>query len=518
MKTLRLTICICIYSMMLCSCDSNNKSPKTNSKSQKESLTDKAWKLRNDGAPADQFINLQKTAVAELRRGESADDAVKVLEQMGLFYQITGDYTNALLYYQEASDSLSKVKSEDRGEGAIQLYGDLSSLYVQAGMQKEALAYNDSALAVSAQLGGLMVGDLYARRAIIYWNLGLLDSVCHIYDLGIEAVRNRQIKKNNEYVESFINAERAFFLLDTWPNNKDTVEHAVRLLQRRLEFDYADDTLYKLPLGEGLCILGNVKEGLAMMEETAEKLAQLEEIEELYYAYRELMQQYERLEMGEKMLKIYPLFQEMQDSVTNLKKTEYVVGESMRYETEKKNLEIEMLANKLALKRIQVTSIVLGSILIAIILLLVIVVITRRYKREQIRRQQALIEREELQKTHDENLKRTQALEQDLNIKMNTNSEILATPQLITNDLQGKFSRAFQALYPDTIPSIKKRHPDITPNDEMVCMLIYLKHTTDEIAIFLGISRQSVNTTRYRLRKKLRLGENEKLDEYIQGF
>lgn len=101
---------------------------------------------------------------------------------------------------------------------------------------------------------------------------------------------------------------------------------------------------------------------------------------------------------------------------------------------------------------------------------------------------------------------------------MNSNHEILTTPQLITGELQGKFRRAFNALYPDVIPALKESHPEITPNDELVCMLIYLQHTTEEIAVFLGISRQSVNTTRYRLRQKFHLLEKTKLDDYIKNF
>lgn len=337
MKTLRLTTFIFAIAIMVCSCSDHDKDRESKLKTDsRESLTDKAWKLRNDGAPSDQYINLQKSAVAQLRRGESVDDAVKVLEQMGLFYQIVGDYTNALLYYQEAVDSLAYLPTKNRNEGTIQLYGDLSSLYRLAGMQKEALAYSDSALVESRRQGGVMSSDIYVMRAIIFGEMGERDSVSHCYDLGVNAVRNGRTNANKEYLESYVNAERAYYLLETYPDRPDSVDRAVKFLRRTLEFDNADNTPYILSLGEGLCLQGNFKEGLQMMEEATEEIADQGDFEVLAYAYRELMQQYERAGMGSKMLYLYPKYQEMQDSLHDMKKADYIIGASIRYETEKK--------------------------------------------------------------------------------------------------------------------------------------------------------------------------------------
>lgn len=516
---LRLTTCVCLVAVILGACTGSAfRGDATAVTEPKESLTDKAWKLRNDGAPADQFINVQKSAVAQLRRGESPDDAVTVLEQMGLFYQIVGDYANALLYYQEAVDSLKNIPLRSRNEGAIQLFGDLSSLYRLVGMQQEALAYNDSALVESRRQGGVMSADVYVSRANIFADIGEVDSIGRCYDLGVAAVMTGRTNADKDYLVAYINAERAYSLLEDYPEDTDSVQRAVILLRRMLEFDNAYNSPYEFSLGYGLCLLGNVSDGLPMMEEAARAIADQEDIDLLVYAQKKLMQQYVRSGLGDRMLKLYPDYEITVDSLFNLKKTEYIIGASIRYETEKKSMEIEMLASRLAIKKMQTTSIVLGSIVVALVLGIVIALIVKRYRRERHKRQEIQGDLVTLQKSHDENLKRTHMLEQDLTLKINSNNELLSTPQLITTELQGKFSRAFHALYPDVIPSIKKKHPEITANDEIVCMLIFLKHTTDEVAAYLGISRQSVNTTRYRLRQKLHLPENVKLDAYIQSF
>lgn len=59
--------------------------------------------------------------------------------------------------------------------------------------------------------------------------------------------------------------------------------------------------------------------------------------------------------------------------------------------------------------------------------------------------------------------------------------------------------------------SLRRPTPDLTGNDELVCMFIVLDRNTDEIALTLGVSRNTVNATRYRLRKKLGLEKDKRL-------
>lgn len=48
-------------------------------------------------------------------------------------------------------------------------------------------------------------------------------------------------------------------------------------------------------------------------------------------------------------------------------------------------------------------------------------------------------------------------------------------------------------------------------------MLILLNMSTDEIAMSLGISRPSVNSARYRIRKRLHLDKDTDLDTFIKS-
>lgn len=519
MKAYQMLLCVFATFSLICACSKEEPKPRSTAPEYNNgSLSGQAWKLRNDGAPADRFITMQKKAVEQLRRGESPDDAVTVLEQMGFFYQIVGDYANAIHYYQEAADSHTSVALPDRSQGAIQLFGDLSTLYSHLGMYQEALAYSDSAINESLRQGGVMSADIYTMRANVFASQSMTDSMSHCYDLGVQAVRNGRTNADKNYLEAYVNAERGYFLIETYPEIRDSVERAVGLLQKILEYDNMDMTGYQFALGQGLCLLGNVKEGLPMMEKASEEFINQHDLELTVYSKQVLLKIYAKYGMGDKLVKAFPAFSVEKDSLNNLKKAELVIGADVRYQTAKKDLEIQMLDQKLALEKSRKIVIFLTSILIVIATCVIIYFTLKKYKKEKLHRQEKQLELDRLQKSHSESKKRTQELEQDLSLKMNSNHEILTTPQLITGELQGKFRRAFNALYPDVIPALKESHPEITPNDELVCMLIYLQHTTEEIAVFLGISRQSVNTTRYRLRQKFHLLEKTKLDDYIKNF
>ena len=58
-------------------------------------------------------------------------------------------------------------------------------------------------------------------------------------------------------------------------------------------------------------------------------------------------------------------------------------------------------------------------------------------------------------------------------------------------------------------------HPELTAYDLKLCQLVRLNLSSKEIAAMLNISPASVNTARYRLRKRLQLREDQDLNKYL---
>ncbi|GGD93616.1 hypothetical protein GCM10011312_16720 [Planktosalinus lacus] len=65
---------------------------------------------------------------------------------------------------------------------------------------------------------------------------------------------------------------------------------------------------------------------------------------------------------------------------------------------------------------------------------------------------------------------------------------------------------------------LQETYPKLSKNDIRLCSLIRLKIDSQEIATLQNITIASLNTARYRIRKKLKLSENTDLDTFIQSL
>jgi len=79
------------------------------------------------------------------------------------------------------------------------------------------------------------------------------------------------------------------------------------------------------------------------------------------------------------------------------------------------------------------------------------------------------------------------------------------------------FVEVFNNVHDDFFKKLQSKHPTLTPGDLKLAAYLRLNLSTKEIAPLLNLSVRSVENKRYRLRKKLLLGEDDNLTEYIMG-
>ncbi|MFW5544667.1 MAG: helix-turn-helix transcriptional regulator, partial [Prevotella sp.] len=87
---------------------------------------------------------------------------------------------------------------------------------------------------------------------------------------------------------------------------------------------------------------------------------------------------------------------------------------------------------------------------------------------------------------------------------------------LQNDDEWSRFKFHFDAVHPGFFVKLKEMCQDLTENDLRLCAYISIGLRAKEIAEMLNVTPDSVNTNRYRLRKKLRLGRGESLDALIR--
>ncbi|NME69162.1 tetratricopeptide repeat protein [Flammeovirga aprica] len=78
-----------------------------------------------------------------------------------------------------------------------------------------------------------------------------------------------------------------------------------------------------------------------------------------------------------------------------------------------------------------------------------------------------------------------------------------------------EFENRFTSVNPSFFSQLKEKHPSLTNYDLKICALIKLNFSGKEMARLLGISPESANTSRYRLRKRLGLVKGEDLVNYL---
>lgn len=87
----------------------------------------------------------------------------------------------------------------------------------------------------------------------------------------------------------------------------------------------------------------------------------------------------------------------------------------------------------------------------------------------------------------------------------------------VDGDTQEFFER-LDKLSDTFYSELTKRYPNLSKNEIRLCSLIRLKIESRSIATLQNITLASLNTSRYRLRKKLKLSEDTDLDIFIQNL
>ncbi len=81
-----------------------------------------------------------------------------------------------------------------------------------------------------------------------------------------------------------------------------------------------------------------------------------------------------------------------------------------------------------------------------------------------------------------------------------------------------EFMTHFDNIHPQFYTRLKKKHPNLSLNDQKLSAYIKMNMSTKEVSKLLNITPSSVNTSRYRLRIKLDLSKDDDLNSYIHSI
>lgn len=78
------------------------------------------------------------------------------------------------------------------------------------------------------------------------------------------------------------------------------------------------------------------------------------------------------------------------------------------------------------------------------------------------------------------------------------------------------FNTKFNQLHPDFLTNIQQKFPSLTKYELKLCAYIKMHLSNKQIAVIMNVNPDSINKSRYRLRKKLNVDKTETLEQYFE--
>lgn len=525
--------CLCILAIML-SLSGCRHSAHTDTVSRIGNTADtvppnsRAFDMMQAGEPYEKYMAVQMEGVEQLRNGHPQSDAIDILVQTGHFLMRHGDYTEALEYMQEASDTAKIRRGNGRVDsGMVRMHTNLSGLYCRFSLFDEALDESSQAIETSALQSNIYAPDIWRMRGAIYAEMmqgadnkaALADSLLYCLDRA-QSYIPAQDKELQAMHRDKCNFDRAALFVENPDLYADSIPKAISLL-RSIETSGSLDVSKNVLLGRAYVLSGQYDDGIKLMESGLNEYRKQNWKESEDWTLQLLAQSYAAAGRGNQLAEIYPEVNAVRDSIINQTKLNTLVGADFKYKLREKQSQVETLKeeNDRSVKIIILCVVVLiFGLLAGAILAVTYVKLRAKSRRERVVHNQEISDILSHQVALNNKIEElNEQLEKKESGNVIDNAIGQLNPALLSGEDETKFRRAFVSLHPHFLKKLRSDYPELTAGEELLCMLIYLKVPSIDMAASLGISRASLNSARYRLRKRLNLDKNTDLDLFIQS-
>ena len=423
-----------------------------------------------------------------------------------------GHYIEGLTLLQAAADSLETMHPDSiNPEGAVRLLGNIGNLYQRMGMFDEAKAANSRAMAIAEAKVPSRLQDLWRMRGMTYEITNQPDSQLVCLHRAVEAC---SLVENEKWRRSDLRHNRTFLAV-FYLEHPEYAPDSIASARRTLEHINPDFSVSRLLIGYAYVLEGNYAKGIPMMEDAVKIFRTDNDRESLEWSLQYLARAYAKAG-DRKLIDIYPEAASLHDSIKEELRSNLLLGMDFKYRTSQLKRETAVLQAELRTRQQRTILISVIGLLVMAGLVVFLIMRSRNHRQKQQLSQQnidtLLAERIALN-TKIEELNRRQA---ESNANTNTSEALPAI--LLEKEDEKRFRKSFNDLHPGFIDNLRKNYPDLTSGNELLCMLIALRRRNEEIALALGISRDSVATSRYRLRTRFNLPKDVDLNDFIQSM
>jgi tetratricopeptide (TPR) repeat protein len=409
---------------------------------------------------------------------------------LGNVFMVLQDWPNANHYLNKA---LSIAKKEGLDEDIPKLLNQLGNLHSNQDNHDSALFFYKQLMTAGVSLNdSIMIGYAYTNIASVRTAEGKHEEAIALLEraLKIKAIKSKPKVESTIY----LNLGQAPFMLQRPELSLDCLHKGYSIAQ---------------------------KQGYLAIQSSCCKV-----ISDVY------------LFIGEyKMsLEFFKEYSTLRDSVFNIEKQQQSLKFEIKNQMEQSEKQVTIYKQKAMIRNLM-----LILSLFSMMLLIIIFVQTYRKFRSKIKNQER--EQSEMIVTIDQqnrdlvllamNLNKKQQLISDLNnttISISNYPENKELQNYITNiseKIKGEnfldnkwdlFLKHFQGVHPSFYQKLKEKHPDLTLYEMRYCAFIKLNLGSKEIAQINNTTIKAAYMFRYRLKKKLKLLDEEGLDAYLSSL
>jgi tetratricopeptide (TPR) repeat protein len=491
----------------------------------------------------------------------------------GIYYGMRADYVNATKIFFRVLKFQERLGDKEGKAGTL---SNLAKIYVEQEKYQDALNFINQAIAIDSALNSVQgVAADYTNAGVIHKRLGNSDKALRYFDQALQL--KYSLKDTLDVATSLVNIAEVFNIKGKFQQGIDSTRKAIRLFDQ-IHNRYGKCHAL-LVLGKAQSEMGNFSTAIDNLQvalkiaQDDHLLEQEKEAEDLLSrAFRFAGNHDQAYEHLQKYLVLH-------DSLFNLEKTKMINEIQTSYETAKKEERISFLEQEnLWEKKLKVIYIVVGALILIIALLVIHVMIGRNKilkkqneiskERFRLENENNRIEQEKIKQQRQlEAIERTALLQQQerdrlekqkLNLELDESQRVILGKTLkyeqsrelmeklinevstvrrvkkleeiddavdkVIQSLRAMTSQGdsweemklhFEKVHPHFFANLKKEFPELTIHDLKMCAYIKMNISNKDISKLLNINPSSVLISKTRLKKKLNLGEETNLNNWI---
>ncbi len=490
----------------------------------------------------EQFWGLQEMALdhfnAAVEQAKSLkDDSLELMaiSKKADTYLDLGEIDRSVDLYLKA---VSKAESLKRESLQALVYGSLAEVYRVTDQLEYALRYNSKALAIARHM------ENEHSWAKIYNNMGATLGEFGQNNRAIDTLKRalQLISDSNYFARAKFFSNIGYCYRNMEQYDSALYYHGLALILKK-KHGFANTIAYSLDaIGRAYIGLGVPDSAIKYIREGHEQALKygnsyqikdiLIHLSEAYALAKDYSNAFYYLRIAKD--KEDALFEDDMEFKVNLYQKKYDISKKER---ELQTLKTEQLIEE---EKNRSNIIIMAAVAILFVLLTIIFALLSKRRRQEkelvkLQLEQSQGELEQNKKTLDEF---TRTLGERNQLLLELNQELLTKDdrinqlekksaiekkkltelKILTDSDWSQFKQLFEKVYPAFFDRLNKEKISFTKGEKRLMALIKLNLNNKEAANILGISSESVSKSRFRLKKKLSLTEEQDLEHYVHGI